>query len=153
MRMRHKNILFIICLLLWALWWGGFTFYAAIVIPLGAQLVGVTMQGFITQQVSLGLNIIGGITLLLTGWLVFFWYRDKWGIILWATLVLTLIALIILHPYMDNLLNQESITVMDETRFYRLHRAYLWITTLQWLAGLVMMVRLWLGELSFIRQS
>ncbi|HND55144.1 MAG TPA: hypothetical protein PLV92_22170, partial [Pirellulaceae bacterium] len=41
---------------LWAVWWGGLTFYAAFVVPAGTELFGSVEQGFLTQQATLRLN-------------------------------------------------------------------------------------------------
>ena len=57
--------------LLMAGWMGGFTFYALIVIPT-AEIVLDSMRetGFITQQVTRWLNLIGAGVLLIIFWLV-----------------------------------------------------------------------------------
>ena len=45
-------------------WQGGFTFYAAVVVPIGtAQLGGATEQGFITRHVAWYLNLVGAVAL------------------------------------------------------------------------------------------
>jgi hypothetical protein len=113
-----------------AVWIGGLTFYALVVVPIGAETIGSTQQGFITQQVTIWLNRIGLVVLIIllpslqTGWM-----RATWG-----TLALTLAALFLLHSQLDALLisSQES----DHATFYNWHRAYLLVTALQWLAGL-----------------
>ena len=51
-------------LLAMALWWGGLTFYAAVVVPTGVEVLGgAAEQGFITQRVSNIINLLGALTL------------------------------------------------------------------------------------------
>ena len=42
-------------------WWGGLTFYAAIVVPLGIEQFGGVEQGLLTQRVTVRLNVAGTI--------------------------------------------------------------------------------------------
>src|SRR5579871_1207813 len=50
-------------------WQGGFTFYAAVVVPIGtAQLGGATEQGFITRHVAWYLNVAGAVALVILAW-------------------------------------------------------------------------------------
>ena len=44
-----------------AVWWGGLTFYAAIVVPLGIEQFGGVEQGSLTQRVTIRLNVAGTI--------------------------------------------------------------------------------------------
>ena len=56
-------------ILLLAVWWGGFTFYALVVVPTGHQVLrSKVRQGFITQQVTNQLNVLGAVTLALLLW-------------------------------------------------------------------------------------
>ena len=56
-------------LLAMALWWGGLTFYAAFVVPIGVEVLGgATEQGFITQRVSNIINLLGALTLVVLVW-------------------------------------------------------------------------------------
>src|SRR5215468_6101686 len=49
-------------------WQGGFTFYAAVVVPVGQNELGSHLQqGFITRQVTDYLNLSGAIALFLLG--------------------------------------------------------------------------------------
>jgi len=47
-----RSLWTVFVLLLFAVWWGGLTFYAAIVVPIGTELIGASEQGFVTQQVT-----------------------------------------------------------------------------------------------------
>lgn len=125
-----------------AVWFGGFTFYAAVVVPLGTEVLGSSRtQGFITQQVTQALNVFGGITLALMTleWVLSAPKRTaalRRGLgasvlvigVLWA-------SLLVIHPLLDALLDPESQEVREAGRFYGLHRIYLWSSAIQWLAS------------------
>src|SRR2546428_9021513 len=50
-------------------WQGGFTFYAAVVVPVGQQVLGSDLeQGFITRQVTQWLNVAGAVALVPLAW-------------------------------------------------------------------------------------
>ena len=49
-------------------WQGGFTFYAAVVVPIGQENLGHEEQGFITREVTNYLNLAGAAALLLLAW-------------------------------------------------------------------------------------
>src|ERR1700676_581956 len=47
-----------------AVWWGGFTFYSVVVVHTGHRVLrSKVRQGFITQQVTRQLNVLGIVTL------------------------------------------------------------------------------------------
>jgi hypothetical protein len=126
------------------LWQGGFLFYAAVVVPIGADVLGSSFeQGGITRFVTQQLNFIGAGALV-----VFLWElvqapaqsgRQRW--ILWScwlVLAAGLATLFVLHPYMLERVDfGKSRFVGTREDFRVLHRTYLWISTVQWLAGLV----------------
>src|SRR5947209_2556962 len=84
-------------------WQGGFTFYGAVVIPIGSRILRSHMeQGVITRSVTDYLNAAGAAVLLLWAWDIFSagdtarWRRRlRWT--LWLLLLLTLTILIWLH--------------------------------------------------------
>src|SRR6266540_2071258 len=50
-------------------WQGGFTFYAAVVVPVGQEVLGSHLQqGFITRQVTNYLNLAGAVALIPLVW-------------------------------------------------------------------------------------
>jgi hypothetical protein len=127
-------------LLLWLFmfWQGGFVFYAAVVVTVGATIHGDFAQGLITRQVALALNVTGFLVLLT-------WTADllaertsrvkrRFGA--WLFLLLTVAALAWLHPQMAALIDTEQRTLVDGDRFHHLHRWYLRTSTAQWLASL-----------------
>ncbi len=119
---------------------GGFTFYAAVVVPIGSQVLDATAQGFVTQRVTHAINASVGVTVLLVGWEAFATRRQRprgQQRVLIASLLLAAVcclALALLHGKLDELLDPREFTVRDPARFYRLHQVYLWISSLQWLA-------------------
>ena len=129
---------------LFVIWWGGFTFYALVVVPTGHQVLHSTIrQGFITQSVTYRLNVLGVATLLML-----LWHRcaqptadsrtnRRLLSVTWLVMAGTLVGLFWLHPYLDQLLDQGDHRIIDEDRFYQLHRWYLLISAVQWLAGAI----------------
>jgi hypothetical protein len=129
-------------LLLWLLmfWLGGFTFYAAVVVPIGTEKLGSPLhQARITQPVTNWLNLAGAIALAAWAWDLSLMRRHRWWRwLLWLALVLLLAALIALHPWMDALLDLANGEVYDLPTFTVLHRVYLWISTVQWGGAIVL---------------
>lgn len=132
-------------LLVWglALWLGGFTFYSAAVIPiLHDELGSPTDTGFVTQRVTDVLNVIGIVVVLLgcAGAVAERrWSRGRRAGTLPAILLLVassicLAGLLVLHRVMDRALEAGS-----SPHFYTLHRAYLWLSVVQWAANLGLM--------------
>ncbi|MBI3823479.1 MAG: hypothetical protein HY289_12490 [Planctomycetes bacterium] len=125
-------------------WQGGFLFYAAVVIHVGRIVLGSHLQqGFITQSVTNYLNLGGAIALSIWGWDVVsardsHVRRRRFRVGLWLLLVLTLGILTRLHVRMDEMLAVEPMRVVDPDAFYGLHRWYLHISTVQWVASLVL---------------
>jgi hypothetical protein len=124
-------------------WLGGFTFYAAVVVPVGQKELGSHLeQGFITRKVTNYLNLSGGMALVVLAWdiaasrersRVRYWTR-------WAAhtaMVVILVALVVLHQYLDQLLNPELRELADSQAFRTGHRWYLWLSTVQWACGVV----------------
>jgi hypothetical protein len=125
------------------LWQGGFLFYAAFVVPVGTDVLGGSFeQGRITRLVAPTLNLLGAAALAVFAWELLhapasrrsqkYWLRSSW-----AVLAAGLVGLFLLHPRMLELVDFESSRKLDRDRFRFLHRTYLWISAIQWLAGLV----------------
>ncbi len=126
-----------------AFWQGGFTFYAAVVVPIGRQVLGSAKeQGFITRQVTVYMNLAGGCALALFAWDIAgakdpaAWRRRlRW--VTWLGMVLALAILFWLHPHLDQMLDPETWGIFDRPNFRTYHRWYLWISTVQCGLGLV----------------
>ena len=131
-RLWHFTVDLLLCL-----WWGGLTFYAAVVIPIATESLGAETQGFVTQQVTRCLNV------LTTAWLVMVAVdavRHRWRWSLWTVLALCQFGLFVDHARLTSLMNfstQAIAIAINRAQFYAEHQVYLWITVVQWLAGLV----------------
>jgi hypothetical protein len=126
-------------LVAFAFWQGGFTFYAAVVVPVGREIDPSFSE--ITTRVTTWLNLTGGVALAVlaldllprdpAGWRR--WLRAA----AWAAMVLMQGALVWLHVELDR----------DFSRPY--HKLYLWTHTAQWACGLAylaLMVLAWRGQ-------
>lgn len=116
-----------------AVWFGGFTFYAAVVVPTLHESFESLTVGGVTRQVTWVLNAVGVVTVTLwglgarppaKGWLA------PWSRSLWATTAALLAVEIGLHVALSSRIDRGAMR-----SFYPLHRAYLWVSTLQWLAN------------------
>lgn len=142
----------LIVLFLLASWWGGFTFYALAVIPSGSQVLHSNLrQGFITQRVTMKLNLLGAVTIAaaLTEVLaarqrarVFHFLLSAWLICLASQM-----SLFCLHIRMDALLDSARMTILDQDGFDFLHQVYLWPATIGWMAsGAILGFLAWPGN-------
>jgi hypothetical protein len=129
-------------------WMGGFTFYALIVIPTAQNVLGGERDvGFITQQVTNWLNLIGVAALLILLWVVAADWRDLSRrmrtllAVTWATMVASQAGLFIMHPLMDSYLEVKGHKVHNYGEFDRMHDVYLVFATVQWIAA---MLHIWL---------
>jgi hypothetical protein len=126
------------------LWVGGFTFYSAVVIHVGTNVLGDHRQvGFITQRVSNWLNLIGAFALVLALWNMAAiragaarWRRAALAVT-WLFMTLSLAALVVLHRSLDGVLDAGSQEITSYDEFLWLHRAYLAVSTAQWGASLL----------------
>ena len=124
----------------WALWQGGFLFYAAVVVPTGTDVLGSPItQGFVTQEVTRTLNLIGVVFHLLLAWSLIAERRTpRWRVRIGigAASAILLIALFVLHPVLDSFLDPVEQIVNRPKVFYRWHAAYMWIAAAQWALAL-----------------
>jgi hypothetical protein len=120
-----------------SIWWGAFTFYAGIVVPVGMRVLGShTEMGFITQQVTVYLNILS-----LSVFLFYAYFLKNEGItgnklveeITAISLIGFQILLFLLHNYQTELLDFENHKIINRENFYLLHRIYLIVETLIWI--------------------
>jgi hypothetical protein len=126
-----------------AVWMGGFTFYSSFAIPAASELLGShRAAGFITQRVTQPLNLCGVVALAIllwntvAGWRAAIPRERGWLTGLLLFLAAGEIALFVLHPLLDAKLDVTSQRVLVGTNFGTWHRAYLWISTAQWIAAL-----------------
>ncbi len=133
------------CVLLAIMFWqGGFTFYGAVVIPVGKEVLGSHLeQGLITRSVTNYLNIDGIAALVIWAWDIVgagdpatLRRRLRWA--LWLLLLSMLGLLGWLHLQLDQLLDLDSSRILDRSRFRYLHVLYLNISTVQWAGSLLL---------------
>lgn len=132
-------------------WQGGFTFYAIIVVPMGEQVLGSSIdQGFVTQRVANYLKLAGAVTLPLLFWdVAAMKKKSRLRAAAWLVMAVSLGLLAGMHAYLDQFLDAGSKNVMDHDRFYVAHEVYLTICAVQWASGLVFLftsLRLWRAE-------
>ncbi|MEQ8767858.1 MAG: hypothetical protein RL885_28400 [Planctomycetota bacterium] len=136
-----------------AVWFGGFTFYSAIVVPIGDSVLDSDLlQGLITRRVTLWLNGAGVITLVL--WAGVVWEegrlaprkmrRTAWTML--GLLVVTQLTLLFLHPQLEARIVFDPPSIRERGTFRSLHAIYLQVSTLQWLfiaIFLGVLLRIW----------
>lgn len=132
-----------------AFWQGGFVVYAAVVVPIGSDELGDTVQGFVTRRVTQGLNLAGFTALLL-------WLADRLVVgrpgwcwwVLWGLMVIGQVALAVMHPVLDSMLEPATISILNREAFRPLHRVYLWTSSVLWALSLVWLWLIASGELA-----
>jgi len=123
-------------------WQGGFTFYSAVVIPTGFQVLGShRRQAAITARVAYWLNVAGAAALPLLLWDALAARdpgvrRRRVRLGLWGGLLLTQAALFALYPWLKDRFDPVGQTIADEADFRLGHKTYVWICTAQWVCGL-----------------
>lgn len=118
-------------------WQGGLTFYSAVVVPVGQEVLGSHReQGFVTRRVTNYLNFAGAIALLPLAWdawasrtMGWWWRRTRW--LAWGGMVLALGLLAWLHLRLDALLDPEAFRILDRKAFRAEHQRYLLTSTFQ----------------------
>lgn len=131
--MKH-NHLKIISL---SIWWGVFTFYSGVVVPVGMTVLGShTKMGFVTQEVSKYLNIV---SLILFIFYAYSLRNNKFSedVLIEQIVSFSLIGfqflLFVIHYFLTDFLDFEHYTVLNPEKFSIFHRVYLIIETLIWL--------------------
>lgn len=150
MHLRRVLVLFA-----FAVWQGGFFFYASVVVPVGTDVLGsAAAQGTITRRVTNWLNFIGVIGLIVTAWdqsrtrdprsrrVATRWWT-------WSVMLVCQYLLFFLHQVLDYFMSPDGTRIVIRPFFRPVHEAYLWACTVQWAAGLVMlwlMLKAWSAE-------
>lgn len=129
--------------LLLSLWIGSFTFYAAIVVPIGTEVLGKTSQGFVTQQVAYWIN---GFSLVIVAFLLADLLRQHGAcrICLASFFALQTCTLVFLHGKLSGYLSFQGLGVAEPEVFYEWHRGYLIVSSLQWataIASVALLIR------------
>lgn len=163
MRRLGQSLFRTLVIATFALWFGGFTFYVSFVVPVGSEVLGSDRaQGFITQQVSHWLNVVSAFAIVIMlletvrGRLVAAKRACRTELVMLVLMGAFLIALIWIHPIMDEMIDVEKRSISNRSRFYGFHRVYLWFSTFQWMFGwvwLFMAVLRWQNESDQNRQN
>jgi hypothetical protein len=133
-------------LVFFSFWQGGFTFYAAVVVPIGTEeLRSSVRQGFITRRVTESLNWTAVAALVPLTWDALasrdpsrFRWLARLGLCL--LLALSQAALFYLHPILDSMMQRQGFIILDHDSFRPLHRLYLWVQTVQWGVAVVLLL-------------
>ena len=144
---RFAAIRRMLVMMLLALWWGGFSFYAGRVVFIGHEVLRSKIrQGFITERVTNELNWLAAVTLALAAWELAAARKSipvrRWLWMAWGVAVATTIVLFILHAKLARQLDFPARQVATDN-FYDWHRAYLCMASIQWLAGTALLVALY----------
>jgi hypothetical protein len=124
-------------------WQGGFTFYAAVVVPAGHAVLRPSFhQAFVTRLVSLYLNVAGALALVLLAWDTASTSdpcarRRRWRWAAWLGMVVALAVLVWLYPRLDGHMDTENLRILDPDGLGPIHRVYLWVSTAQWACGVI----------------
>ncbi len=126
---------------MFALYWGGLTFYTGIVVRIIHMVLNDPMDGgLITQKVTFILQVLGACTipLMLLNDLSVLRRSKRLGLaLLGLTLLLScaLVALFVVHSQLDQLIDTQELLITDRVEFDASHRRYNQTTTVQWLAA------------------
>ena len=137
------NLFRVFLIAAFAMWFGGFGFYVSFVVPIGNEVLGSAFeQGMITRRATVPLNHLCAIAIcamLIESAIT--WRTIGRGLKISqmgcvTIILLTLIALYILHPRIDQMIDLTVGEIQgDYDQFYFLHRIYLWASTVQWFAA------------------
>lgn len=120
-----------------SLWWGAFTFYAGIVVPLGMKVLGShTQMGIITQEVTVYLNFFSLIIFVIYAYSLRRESTKTDGLfyqIIGISLIASQILLFVIHGYLTDLIDIQHVKILNYDNFYLLHRVYLIVETAIWL--------------------
>ena len=132
----------ILLLLVYALYWGGLTFYTGIVLRISHDVLNDPIDGgMITQRVTGVLQILGVVAtvLMLCNCIVVVRRSPKYGYALAACTVIlgcSLIGLFVVHGQLDAIIDLQASQITDRVAFDAGHQRYNQLTTVQWLASL-----------------
>ena len=148
MRLSLRRLLVVQVLLLWQ---GGFLFYTAVVVPTGTSVLGSASAQARSPRVTDALNRIGLVGLAILA-VELGLTRDpiakrtlaRWWC--WWVLFVAQFLLLYFHCLLDAFMDPERTRVVIRPPFYPVHRLYLWASTAQWLACLVLV---WLTLLAW----
>lgn len=139
-------------LLIFALFWGGLTFYTGFVVRISHDVLDDAMTGgLITQRVTQVLQGLGVIVAVLMAINSNYANRhsQKWGkalIVVTIIFICVIVGLFAVHSYLDAVIDVGAAEITDDEAFTVGHRRYNQLTTIEWLASiayLVMTIKVW----------
>lgn len=132
-----------VLVLLFALFWGGLTFYTGFVVRISHDVLSDPMDGgLITQRVTSVLQQLGAMTavaMLLNALWVLKTCRRRGGVLVVCTVVLcgSLVGLFVVHGQLDAVISIDMAEVIDREKFVTGHRRYNQLTTVEWIVSLL----------------
>lgn len=114
-------------------------FYFAVVVPAGGAIVGGSEQGFVTQQVTFKLNLIGLVALSVMSWNTWV-VRSRLLVVTLIIMALCHVGLFVMHHQLGLLINVQSREVLAQLPFASLHESYEGLSTVQWIAAMTHLV-------------
>jgi hypothetical protein len=125
---------------LWVFWLGGVTFYIAIVVPVGGEVLGADVQGQVTERVTWYINLMSA---MVTVQLAIEWFalRSRWMAVAFFIQLISVIILVVLHGDLARMMQGNPSSLKADADFYTLHRIYLWVSTAQWLNAILLHFR------------
>jgi len=134
-----------------ALWWGGFTFYAARVVPIGNEMLHSKLrQGAITQKVTGELNLLAMVAFAAVGASMLS-SKPRTPRFAWSCLAIAIIstaALFLVRNKLNGMFDPAARDLVDPRGFHHLHEVYLTIATVQWGAASLLLIVLQLATKS-----
>ena len=133
----------ILFVMIFALYWGGLTFYTGFVVRIIHSVLNNPMDGgLITQKVTIVLQTLGLCTIplmLVNDFTVARSSRRLGLALLTLTLVLSssLVALFIVHWQLDAVIDTKEMSITNRIEFDSAHRRYNQSTTVQWIAAVL----------------
>jgi hypothetical protein len=127
---------------MFALYWGGLTFYTGIVVRIIHLVLNDPMDGgLITQKVTIALQLLGWCTVPFMVWndIAVLRTSKRLGaalLTLTSLLTLALIGLLVVHAQLDSVIDMDQGVITDRIAFDTAHRRYNQTTTIQWLAAI-----------------
>lgn len=132
-----------VLLLLFALFWGGLTFYTGFVVRIAHDVVSDPMDGgMITQRATSLLQHLGAVTavaMLLNALWALKTCRRRGGVLVVCAVVLigSLVGLFVVHGQLDAVISIDMAEVIDRETFVIGHRRYNQLTTVEWIVLLL----------------
>ena len=132
-----------VMLFVFALYWGGLTFYTGIVVRIIHFVLNDPMDGgLITQRVTNYLQLLGFCVLPFMIWngMAVVRRSKRLGVmllVLTGILAASLTCLVWVHSELDAVIDSESREVIEREIFTVLHRRYNQTTTVQWISAVI----------------